>query len=221
MVGQPLASAMASVAKGERELGVLAVNLGAGTTGCTVYERSALRFSRVLPVGGNHVTSDLAAAWGIAFDESERLKLELPEIAASNADSVEAHSPSGEEIRLSLRRGMSVMRARVEETFDIIRREIGRQGFDQVPASVVLSGQGALLQRVAARAAEVFGIPCRAVTSYGATGIHGAPEGPGWATVVGLVLYGAEVDKQGVPVGPDAPWIRRQANTFWNWLMDF
>jgi cell division protein FtsA len=220
LVAQALAAALASLTEAEREAGVIGINLGAGTTGCVLYAKDTLRFTRSLPVGGNHVTSDLAAGWGIPFGEAERIKREWGEVGEDGSDSVEAQGASGEALRLSLHRGRAVMRARVEETFEIVRRELAREGLEHVPASVVLSGQAALLHRVAARAAEVFGVPCRTATRCVLPGTKGAPDGPGWATAIGLALYGCERRAQG-GAGEDGTGSAGLAGRLWAWLKDF
>src|SRR5439155_19695031 len=74
VLGGPLAAAEAVLAAEERELGVALVDLGAGTTSVSVVHAGAIRHTAVLPVGGGHVTNDLAAALRTPFGEAERLK---------------------------------------------------------------------------------------------------------------------------------------------------
>ena len=74
MLGSPLAAAEAVLTPEERELGVALVEIGAGTTRLVVYHGGAIRHTAVLPVGGGHVTSDLAAALRTPFAEAEQLK---------------------------------------------------------------------------------------------------------------------------------------------------
>src|SRR5207253_893727 len=74
VLGGPLAAGEAVLTPEERELGVALVDLGAGTTSVSVVHAGAIRHTAVLPVGGGHVTNDLAAALRTPFGEAERLK---------------------------------------------------------------------------------------------------------------------------------------------------
>ncbi|MFQ5667232.1 MAG: cell division protein FtsA [Candidatus Binatia bacterium] len=199
----PLAAGEAVLTPEEKELGVALVDLGGGTTDVLVFHQGALKHTMVLPVGGNHVTSDIAAGLRTPFREAELLKLRSGCALArsvSRDQSVEVPSVGGRPPRVLSRHLLSeIIEARVEETLALARQQIVKCGFDEgFGSGVVLTGGAALLGGVVPLAEQVFeapvrvGLPLRLAAAEGAGNGCGEPANrPCFAAAVGLVQYGA------------------------------
>jgi len=195
LVPVPYASALAATTGEERHLGVLCLDIGAGTTSCTVLQSDAIRHTAVLPVGGGHVTNDLAAALRTPFAEAERLKQRCGSavVQAASADlSIEVPGIGGRAAqKLSPRALAMVIEPRAEEMLALVRSEIERAGCDGLlTAGVVLTGGGAVLGGMSELAERVFRTPVRLGVPLHLSGLVDAVASPMYATAVGLVLHG-------------------------------
>jgi cell division protein FtsA len=200
LVLEPLAAAEAVLTPEEKELGVVLVDLGGGTSDVLVFQQGALKHTAVLPVGGNHVTNDIAAGLRTPFRDAEILKQRSGCALArlvSRDQSVEVPSVGGRTPRLLSRHMLSqIIEARVEEILMLAREQVVKCGFDEgLGSGVVLTGGGALLEGVAQLAEQVFQTQVRIGTP---AHVNGATNGVGdlmnnasFAAAVGLVQYGA------------------------------
>ncbi len=200
LVLAPLAAAEAVLTPEEKELGVALVDLGGGTTDILVFYQGTLKHTAVLPLGGNHVTSDIAAGLRTPFRDAELLKQRSGCALARSVgrdQSVEVPSVGGRTPRLLSRHMLSqIVEARVEEILTLARQQIIKCGFDEALGSgIVLTGGTALLDGVVPLAEQVFQTPVRIGLPFGTNGAeHGAAElvrNPAFAAAVGLVQYGA------------------------------
>jgi cell division protein FtsA len=191
----PIAAAEAVLTPEERELGVVLVDLGGGTTDVVVYQAGAIRHTAVLAVGGGHVTKDVAAALRTPFAEAERLKQRhgaaLASLAAAD-DLLEVAGLGGRAPQLISRRALaSVIEPRVEEMFALVRAELERAGaFHGLASGVVVTGGGAALEHTTALAERVFRQPVRIGVPLHLHGLVDVVASPMYATAVGLVLHG-------------------------------
>jgi cell division protein FtsA len=191
----PLAAAEAVLTPEERELGVALIELGGGTTDVVVVHAGAIRHTAVLPVGGSHVTSDLAAALRTPFAEAERLKQRHGSaliVAASSEPTIEAAGIGGRAAtRLSRRWLAEVIEPRAEEMLTLVKQELRRAGCDQLLTSgVVLTGGGAVLDHMTDLAERVFRLPVRLGVPLHLQGLVDVVASPMYSTAVGLVLHG-------------------------------
>lgn len=199
LVLEPLAAAEAVLTPEEKELGVALVDLGAGTTDILVFHQGALKHTAILSIGGNHVTSDIAAGLRTPFRDAELLKQRSGCALARLVDreqSVEVPSVGGRTPRLLSRHLLSqVVEARAEEILTIARQQIIQCGFDEALGSgVVLTGGTALLEGMVPLAEQVFQAPVRLGTPFNVAGVNGTAEAAmsaGFAAAVGLLHYGA------------------------------
>ncbi len=228
VLGGPLAAAEAVLTAEERELGVLLIDIGAGTTSLTVLQSDAIRHTAVLPVGGGHVTNDLAAALRTPFGEAERLKQRCGSAVAQTAGvdaSIEVPGLGGRAAqRLSPRAIATVIEPRAEEMLALVRSEIERAGCDGVlTAGVVLTGGGAVLGGMTALAERVFRTPVRLGVPLHLSGLVDAVASPMYATAVGLVLHGLKRYAQpGGRKGSTATGtIERARHRMVEWLREF
>jgi len=198
----PLAAAEAVLTSEERELGVALVDVGGGTIDVVVYQAGSIRHTAVLPVGGGHVTSDLAAALCTPPAEAEHLKQRHGSALAALTpaeQTIEVPGLGGRAPHHLSRRALAeVIEPRAEEMLMLARAEIERAGCYQALASgVVLTGGGAVLEHMTALAERVFRLPVRLGAPLHLSGLVDAVASPMYSTAVGLVLHGLKQDGHG------------------------
>jgi len=198
----PLAAAEAVLTSEERELGVALVDVGGGTIDVVVYQAGSIRHTAVLPVGGGHVTSDLAAALCTPPAEAEHLKQRHGSALAALTpaeQTIEVPGLGGRAPHHLSRRALAeVIEPRAEEMLMLARAEIERAGCYQALASgVVLTGGGAVLEHMTALAERVFRLPVRLGAPLHLNGLVDAVASPMYSTAVGLVLHGLKQDGHG------------------------
>ncbi|HEY8041581.1 MAG TPA: cell division protein FtsA [Polyangiaceae bacterium] len=243
VVLQPLASAEAVLSDDEKEIGVAVVDIGGGTTDILLYVDGGIAHTSVIPVGGNNITSDIAAGLRTPMAEADRLKrLSGCALGRMVADDEEIEVPGvgGHAPRKTARRVLSdIIEPRVEEIFAVVRKRIEDTGLlEQLSAGVVLTGGAVLLQGMSEFAEEILGMPVRIGMPTGIKGITQLVHGPEYATGVGLVKYGAQMVNEaslvpGVASVPPPPRARLQSQSqlqaqadlvelrrsgFWEWI---
>jgi len=180
----------------EIELGVCLVEIGAGTTNVVVYNEGSARHLAVLPVGGNHVTSDIAIGLRTTLDEAENLKLNyghaVPDVI-DQAEKVEVRQVGGDRIQALPRKFLAeIIGPRMVEIFQMAREEVRKTGFDQLlPAGVVVAGGGSRLMGTMDAAQSVFNTSARLGHPLGLVGLADKAHGPSFAVASGLVKWGA------------------------------
>ncbi|MGB1556670.1 MAG: cell division protein FtsA [Oceanococcaceae bacterium] len=161
MILQSLAAAHAVLNDDERELGVVLLDIGGGTTDLAVFQHGALRHSAVIPLGGDHITNDIAVALRAPFGGAEMIKVQhacaVPELIDGDEDTVQVQDVGDRPSRQVSRHMLTeVVRARVEEIFRLALRKVREGGFDHpLPAGgVVITGGGANLPGICLLAEE-------------------------------------------------------------------
>ncbi|MBJ95662.1 MAG: cell division protein FtsA [Rickettsiales bacterium] len=193
----PLASAEAVLTADEKELGVLLIDIGGGTTDLTIYSQGAVLHSFVLPVGGNLIDSDIAYALAASNTVAERIKQDhgcaLRELV-DEAEPFDFMQVGGDRIH-STNKGMlcEVIEPRVSEIFELLAKELQRVGHNRVlPAGVVVTGGGSLLPGILKAAERFLGMPARRGVPREIGGLSDVVGTPEYATGVGLVKFGLE-----------------------------
>jgi cell division protein FtsA len=201
LVLAPLAAAEAVLTAEEKEIGVAVVDVGAGTTGLIAFCGGAARHTAVLPVGGNHVSSDISAGLRTPFREAERLKLGYGAaiVAVVTDDEVLEVSIVGGRGTRAIPRStlVEIIGPRFEEIFALVKNQLERCGLDQpatLASGIVLTGGSVLTDGVAELAERVLQLPVRVGTPVGCSGIDEAISSPAYAAAVGLTRHGAESD---------------------------
>src|ERR1700733_8719931 len=198
VVLQPLASADAVLSDDEKEIGVAVVDIGGGTTDILLYIDGGIGHASVIPVGGNNITSDIAAGLRTPMAEADRLK-RLSGCAlgrmVGDDEEIEVPGVGGHVPRKCARRVLSdIIEPRVEEIFAVVRKRIEDTGMlEQLSAGVVLTGGAVLLQGMSEFAEEILGMPVRMGMPTGIKGITQLVHGPEYAAGVGLVKFGAQI----------------------------
>jgi cell division protein FtsA len=173
LLSAALCSSESVLSKEERELGVILLDIGSGTTDLVGYYRGALRILTVLPVGGAHVTSDLAVGLRTPLIEAERLKKQFG-VASSSAleeeRSIEVPSMGKRPSRLVPQYVLAdLIEPRLREVFQLLRKELIKTGFIDTPLAggIVITGGTAHLPGIVRVTEEEFGMPARIGTPLG------------------------------------------------------
>lgn len=197
LVLEPIASALAVLNEDEKELGVVLVELGAGTTDIAIFHEGKIRHIGSLPYGGHVVTSDIVHGLGVTQHDAERLKEVYgcayePMVASDEVIAVPASASHGER-HLSRELMAHIIHQRMDEIFDLIQQEIKTAGYlGRLNAGIVLTGGGAALAGIGELAADVFGLGVRIGDPTARIGgLTEVVDHPSYATVTGLALYGA------------------------------
>src|SRR5690606_21033992 len=147
-----LASGEAVLEPNEREMDVIVADIGGGTTDIALYRQGSVFHTCVLPVGGNHVTNDIAIGLRVPFPVAEKVKVQYGDCRPAEIDSESMFTVapfSGERIMVGRQDLAAVIEARVEEIFQMVLREIEASGYDGLlPAGIVLTGGSAQLRGI-------------------------------------------------------------------------
>jgi len=195
IVLEPLASGLATLKEDEKELGVVLIDIGGGTTDTLVYLNGSIWHTGVIAMGGNHVTNDISIGlrtpmhsaeeikrrWGMALSElidPEEI-IEIPSVGGRNPAKVPRQILA------------EIIQPRMEEIFLLVRNELEKKEFaNLLSGGVVLTGGASLLQGVDKVAEQVFELPVRIGLPQNVGGLISEVSSPEYSTGVGLILYG-------------------------------
>jgi len=197
VISEQLASSEAILCSDERELGVIMIDIGGGTTDIAIFSNGNLKHTSVLSSGGNHVTGDIAVGLRTPIIEAEKIKKKYGCASPSmvnNDETIEVPSVGGREPRIIPRRRLcEIIEPRVEEIFSMVKRELIRSNCDGLIASgVVLTGGASLLEGLSQLGERMFELPVRIGYPRGIGGLTEVVNNPMYSTGVGLVLYGSK-----------------------------
>lgn len=223
----PLACADAVLTDDEKDLGVALADMGSGTTDITIFHDGAVKHTAVLPIGGNHVTNDIAAGLRTPFADAERIKLRYGCAKASMVAEqarLEVPSSAGKPQRSVSRQILcEIIEPRMDEVFQLIRREILKSGYEDYLGSGVVMTGGSMLLPGALEAAEVaIGCPVRLGTPRHVGGLVDVIANPVYSSAIGLVLYGIKRQERSFfRVREDANILSKVKHRMSDWLSDF
>ena len=194
LAASPVVAAAAALRDDERHEGAVLVDLGGGTTDVAVYEEGAVVHTASLPVGGAHITRDLAVGLRCPFAVAEEIKTSRSHAqpqAVDPAETVELSAFGQDGTRETPRRLLAeVVQARLEEIIAMIMVEVKRAGHvETVSAGLVFSGGSAQIPGLCALAEELTGLLARVGTVDEITGLVDQVAGPGYVTTLGLLQW--------------------------------
>lgn len=221
----PLAAARAVLTPEEKELGSAVIDIGAGTTGVVAFSDGSPKHSAVIPIGGNHISNDIAAGLRTPFREAEQLKRRSGcalALAVAPEETVEVQTIGGRSPREIPRQGLAeIIEPRVEEILSLAQGQLIRSGLDEVLASgIVLTGGSVLLDGIVPLAERVFQAPVRIGAPLDVEGIDELPPGPAYAAAIGLVHYGAEPPDYGAAGVEETDLFGRMRRRMTGWLRE-
>jgi cell division protein FtsA len=214
MVFSGYASSLSALSDTEKELGVVLVDLGAGTTDISIFIDGSVAYSSVLAIGARHITNDLAIGLRLSLESAEKIKVFLSSPAKiskrvdvegedtvserksqDDLDLSSLHLP--EEISKVSSKTLidGIIRPRLNEIFTMVGLEIKKSGFGgQTPSGLVVTGGGAKTIGTTEAAKRMLAMPVRVGIPQDLRGIIDEVLDPAFSTAVGLLAYGATIE---------------------------
>ena len=194
-----LSSAEAVLTDTEKELGVVLVDIGGGKTDLCLYSEGSLLHSSSLPIGGKHVTNDIAVGLRVSLDSAEKIKIYLSKKMNNLSMKKKISEIDLSELKLqedveniSIKTLLDeIINPRLEEIFKLIYEEIEKSGLiKSIPSGLVLTGGGALTVGIMDVTKKVIGLPVRVGVPEKVGGLIDEILDPSYATTIGLILVG-------------------------------
>jgi cell division protein FtsA len=197
---------LSSLAEEEKDLGATVIEMGAGITGVSIFMERHLIYVDTIPVGGHHVTSDIARGLSTPIDEAERIKSLHGSVLSAMGDTdqhitlpmigEDAHE-AAQQVELGLLG--EIIRPRIEEIFELLLRRLDDNGFaDAAGQRIMLAGGASQLPGMVEYVSTVFDKAVRIGKPMGIVGLADATRGPAFSAVTGL-LYFASVEQEFEP----------------------
>jgi len=200
LIPSPTASARACLNNRQKELGVALLDIGAGTSGLAVFEEGDLIHLAILPMGSSNITNDIAIGLKTDIDIAERIKIEYGSCSLSPNQSPPKKREKvdiGEETPLvfSHKQLTGIIEARVSEIFREVNKELKKISREKLlPVGLVLTGGGSKLPEITELAKKELKLPCKIGKPQALSGLE---KDPSLSTVCGLILSGADLEKEG------------------------
>jgi len=199
LVLEPLASGNSILTEIEREMGVVLVDIGSGTTDVAIFIEGSIWHTVVLPTGGEQITNDIAIGLRTPYNTAEEVKIKFghAQSAAIAPEETVRVNIFGEDGQQKIPRQFlaEIIEARVEEIFEMVLKEIKRSGYDGLlPAGVVLCGGTARIPGIKDLSREVLGLPTRIGEPENLRGLVDTLHSPAFATSIGLLQWGIDHD---------------------------
>jgi cell division protein FtsA len=215
MVFAGIAASEAVLTETEKELGVVLVDIGGGTTNIVIFIEGAPAYTSVLPIGAKNVTNDLAIGLRLSLEGAEKLKIALTE--KKKVRNVEPESEVGkkeedkgkedevdlaklgiyEETKNVSRKTIveGIIKPRLNEIFGMVASEIKKSGFGGLtPSGIVLTGGGAMTIGAAETCRRALSLPVRVGVPDRVSGLVDDIMDPSFAASIGLLVHGSKTD---------------------------
>jgi cell division protein FtsA len=195
LVLEQLAAAEAVLTQDEREMGVLLMDVGGGTTDYAVFHEGNVIHTNVLPVGAGHFTSDISVVLRTPMEDAERIKKRYGCALASLVtadDPIEVPTVGGRAPKILSRQELTgILEPRAVELANLVYRDLEKVGLEkELRAGVVLVGGGAEMDGMVEIVEQVFNHQARKGVPQGIGGLADTVSGPEWAAATGLLLWG-------------------------------
>lgn len=184
-----LAAAEAVLTRQQREAGTLLLDIGAGTTNLIVFEDGEVQHVAVLPIGGQHITNDLAIGLKTDIDIAEKVKIEHANLKDGVKKSTATLRIGAKTHQFDFEDIVMVTEARVDELLEHVDKELHKiKRAGKLPGGVVLTGGTSNLPGLDEFAKEKLQLPARVGNLTGVGGLVDTVEGQSYVTVVGLMM---------------------------------
>ena len=199
VVFAPIASAQIALNVERKKEGALVIDIGGGTTDYVLYLNGEIEASGCIPVGGDHVTNDIHMATNIPLSKAEQVKVTEGDTSGDPAKSVgliTVHDENGfteSEIKRSLLN--EVVRGRLQETFEVVRKQLPEGALEDVGTGVFLTGGTSLMRGIGELANEVFELPIYRPEQPDISGVQAHFSDPQYSVAVGLIRYAQIIDE--------------------------
>ncbi len=191
-VANPVASATSVLYNEEKEMGVILLDIGAGTTDIAIYVEGAIEYTKSIPIGGNQITMDIAHRFRVSKEDAETLKKEhgVAIVEAVDPDEMISIYPRGYEEPIEINKSVLVetIEARILDIFDFIKKELQvTQLLGKVNAGIVITGGVANIPHIRALAEASFGTDVRIGRPKDYRGFSEKLSFPQYATSIGML----------------------------------
>ncbi|MBU0708426.1 cell division protein FtsA [Patescibacteria group bacterium] len=214
-----LAASESILSETEKELGVVLVAIGGGTTAVVIFTEGSPVFSSVIPIGGKNITNDIAIGLRITLEEAEKVKTHLsnhqmpvlPSKKEGEKDKKRHLSEGDKETSASAEIDISslnigklksvdkdflvrgIIRPRLEEVFDLVKEELKRSGYEHsLPSGAVICGGGASTIGLDGVAKKILRAPVRIGSPQGVSGLIEEISSPGYSAAIGMVIFASK-----------------------------
>jgi len=189
------ANAEAVLTRDEQEMGVALIDIGAGTTNISIFERGSLWHTAVIPVGGFNFTNDIAIGLRAPIPDAEKIKKKYGCVLSNYIEEdamLEVTGVGSNTVRkVPQQLLVNVLQPRAEELFQLTHQEIIKAGYENViNAGLVITGGGALLTGISEIAQLEFDLPARIGKPTGIGGLVDVVSSPSYSTAIGLIKFG-------------------------------
>lgn len=198
IVFAPLAAAKYCLTKKQKEIGVVMIDFGASNTSIAVFVEGSLIHAKVIPIGSNYLTNDIAIGLKISIDAAESIKINEVDCIKENVKdsekiNLEEYEP-GETEKPSRKYVCEIVDARLNEIFSLVKDELKAIELDGLlPAGAIISGGGANLKNLQAFAKSALSLPVQiSKSSIELSGIVDKANDPEYASAIGLMLWGID-----------------------------
>lgn len=188
---KPLAAAMGALSTEEAHSGAAVVDLGGGTTSVAVYSEGRPRRLSLIPVGGDHITNDLACVLKIPTSKAEALKKEVALNEEPDAlDDLLDVDVRGQRLSFSVGQIAEIVGCRIEEIFEtLVAKELTKSGLNMFPAGIVLAGGVANTGGLDAFVSDVLDLPVRTAAPLDSNRMPPGRNGAEFAASAGVIRY--------------------------------
>ena len=198
IVPSVVAAARACLDERQKENGVAIIDLGSATTSVAIYEEGDLQYVGVIPAGSNNVTNDLAICLEITTDIAEEIKKRYVTGAFEDGKDITLKY-NREEFSFPREKVNEVVRARLAEIFDKVKKELRKAGYEKrLPEGAVLVGGGSKMRDIELFAKQELEMSVRLACPKGLGGVGTSVEKPEYAAAVGLMLLATESDGKNI-----------------------
>ncbi|CAG2130625.1 cell division protein FtsA [Cupriavidus sp. WKF15] len=195
LILQPLASSLAVLTEDEKELGVVLVDIGGGTTDIAIFSEGAIRHTAVIPIAGDQITNDIAMALRTPTPDAEDIKMQYgiaKQAIADPEDMIEVPGVGDRGTRTLSRQALAaVIEPRIEELYSLVHQVVRESGYEELLSSgVVITGGTAMMPGMVELGEDIFLKPVRVGVPEYRGNLHEVVKSPRYATVMGLLLEG-------------------------------
>jgi cell division protein FtsA len=223
---EQLASSQAVLTQDEKEIGVVLIDCGGGTTDIAIFVGGSIRYTENLTLGGDHIDRDIALGLSTPLGEARKIK-EKYGVALSDLvsldESIEIPSVGGRRPRRIPKADLAmIIEPRMEEIFSLVRSEIIKSGYrDLIPAGAVITGGSVIMEGTDDLAEKILGVPVRRGIPTELGGLNDIIANPVYSTGVGLVLYGTNYNGENKLRIRDENIFKKVFDSMKNWFQEF
>lgn len=251
LVFNALASAEAVLTETEKELGVVLVDIGGGTTSLIIFTEGSPVFSSVLPIGGKNITNDIAIGLRISLEDAEKVKtflstyqkpvLPSKKKGAKVKEGKEKEGRQGDEegregeidvssLNISNLKSVDkdflikgIIRPRLEEIFELVKETLKKSGYEgSLPSGVVVCGGGASTVGLEDVAKRILRVPVRVGVPQGVSGLIEEVSSPAYAAAIGMIIFAArQLPVVRIPLISKVPQLKQYLEKVIGWVKGF